>query len=201
MKAMARCCCYSPDGTMLAVGFGGSVGRGKNKEDGVVRIYRLRNSSNDALNLRAAGMLTEIKEAKQWISVIRYSPDGDTLAVGARDNSIYLYSVTQQYKRKAKFSKHNAGINQLDFTADGWAIQSCCSAYEILFSDASNGTQIANGATEFTSAEWATWTLTLGKYRMHVLSLTSLCGIFDGVTCGRCLSLLTELVCFISMNT
>jgi hypothetical protein len=34
---------------------------------------------------------------------------------------------------------HNSGINQLDFTADGKFIQSCCSAYEILFSDAASG--------------------------------------------------------------
>jgi WD40 repeat protein len=33
MGEMARCCAYSPDGTLLAVGFGGSVGRGKNKVD------------------------------------------------------------------------------------------------------------------------------------------------------------------------
>jgi WD40 repeat protein len=68
----------------------------------------------------------EIKDAKQWISVVRFSPDGATLAVGSRDNSIYLYSVTHQYARKGKFSKHNSGINQLDFTLDGKYLQSNC---------------------------------------------------------------------------
>ena len=71
-------------------------------------------------------LLTEIKEAKRGISEVKFSPDGSTLGVGARDNSIYLYSTSQQFKRRAKFSKHNAGINQFDFTADGKAIQSCC---------------------------------------------------------------------------
>jgi WD40 repeat protein len=71
-------------------------------------------------------LLTEIKEAKRGISEVKFSPDGSTLGVGARDNSIYLYSTSQQFKRRAKFSKHNAGINQFDFTTDGKAIQSCC---------------------------------------------------------------------------
>lgn len=87
MQGMARCCAYSPDGQYIAVGFGGSVGKGKNKEDGLVRIYR----SDDKL-----GMMTEVKEAKQWISCIKYSPDGATLGVGSRDNRfefIYIFFI------------------------------------------------------------------------------------------------------------
>jgi WD40 repeat protein len=134
MSAMARCCCYSPDGCMIAVGFGGSVGRGKNREDGMVRIYRVNrggggttsNTSSNTTSEVQLQLLTELKEAKQWVSVVRFSPDGATLAVGARDNSVYLYCVSQQFKRRAKFSKHNAGINQLDFSADGRVLQSCC---------------------------------------------------------------------------
>lgn len=96
---MARCCAYSPDGNSLAVGYGGSVGKkkGKNKEDGMVRVYR---QGEDATRNITLTKLVEIKEAKQWVSVLRFSPDGMTLAVGSRDNSIYLYSVPQQYKRK-----------------------------------------------------------------------------------------------------
>lgn len=123
LNGMARACAYSPDGYYLAVGFGGTVGRGgKNKEDGIVRIFRFDTTSKGTSIM----LVKEIKEAKAWISVVKYSPDGNYLAVGARDNNIYVYSVTQQYKRKAKFSKHNAGINQLDFSADGKYIQSCC---------------------------------------------------------------------------
>jgi WD40 repeat protein len=77
-------------------------------------------------------LLTEIKEAKRGISEVKFSPDGATLGVGARDNSIYLYSTSQQFKRRAKFSKHNAGINQFDFSADGKAIQSCCRCVRVV---------------------------------------------------------------------
>lgn len=50
----------------------------------------------------------------------------------------------------------------MDFTADGRALQSCCSSYEILFSDTSTGAQITDGATKLMGTEWATWTSTLG---------------------------------------
>jgi WD40 repeat protein len=36
---IARAVDYSPDGRMLAVGFGGRVGRGKEKGGGIVRLY------------------------------------------------------------------------------------------------------------------------------------------------------------------
>jgi WD40 repeat protein len=122
IDGVSRTCCFSPDGTVLAIGFG-SGGRGKNKEDGIVRIYRFveKDGKTDSVDL-----VTEIKEAKQWISVVKFSPDGLTLAVGSRDNSIYLYSVTQKYKKKAKFSKHKAGINQIDFSSCSKYVQSCC---------------------------------------------------------------------------
>lgn len=64
MKAMSRCCCYSPDGMMLAVGYGGSIGRmGKNKEDGMVRVYRLQRGK-DSTPLSFL-LMVEMKEAKR----------------------------------------------------------------------------------------------------------------------------------------
>ena len=128
LPGMARACDYSPDGNYLAVGFGGRVGKTSAPGlDGLVKVFRFNRSSSDKpgapFTLTQVG---EIKDAKQWISVVRFSPDGSTLAVGSRDNSIYLYSVMHQYTRKGKFSKHNSGINQLDFTLDGKYLQSNC---------------------------------------------------------------------------
>ena len=125
LPGMARTCDYSPDGLYLAVGFGGRVGK-KNAAgvDGMVKIFRFeRSDSSEALSFTQVG---EIKDAKQWISCVRFSPDGCTLAVGSRDNSVYLYSVMHQYERRGKFSKHNSGISQLDFSFDGKYIQSNC---------------------------------------------------------------------------
>ena len=162
MKGLGRCCGYSPDGSMIAVGYGGSVTQGKLKEEGLLRVYRVDRDVDGKKDEYRLTVMSDIKEAKRAISVVRFSPDGSTLAAGARDNSIYLYSVAQQFKRKAKFSKHNAGINQLDFTTDGKALQSCCSAYEILYSDTTSGVQIANAVATVLDADWHTWTCSLG---------------------------------------
>ena len=174
LDGMARCCAYSPDGQYIAVGFGGSVGRGKQKEDGNVRVYRTAPMGSPADKLEPTKVI-EFKEAKQWISCVRFSPDGGTLAVGARDNSVYLYSVAQQFKRKAKFSKHNAGILFLDFSNDGKFLQTCCSGYEILFSDTSTGVQVTNGATTLLDETWASWTCSLGWASIGIWS-----GTMDG---------------------
>ena len=36
------------------------------------------------------------------------------------------------------------------------------SAYEILFSDATTGSQLTQGATSLYGADWSTWTMTVG---------------------------------------
>jgi WD40 repeat protein len=121
---------------------------------GVLRIYR-----NDP----SFTICFESKEAKKWISELKFSPDGRTLAMGAHDNNIYLYNINQNYKRKAKFSKHSAAILHFDFTSDGKYLQSNCNAYEMLFCDSANGQQITNGASMLVDAEWATMTCPLSK--------------------------------------
>ena len=125
LGASARCCAYSPDGNYIAVGFG--CGNKKDKKDGMFRIYRNDPSGPPTL-------VNETKEAKQWISEIKFSPDGRTLAVGSHDNSVYLYGgELQEFKRKGKFSKHGAFISHFDFSSDSKVLASNCGAYEILF--------------------------------------------------------------------
>jgi WD40 repeat protein len=173
---------------MIAVGMGGSVGRGKHKYDGAVKIYSKQLSSNNtnytksnapvtndiddsddddvATDVASGGrvtlkLLTEFHDAKQWISDVKFSPDGKSLAVGAHDNGIYLYTVGQQFKKRAKFSKHNSYITHLDFTADSQRLRSNCGAYELLFSDANTGAQIGS-ASSLKDAQWSSSTCTLG---------------------------------------
>lgn len=173
MQIGARACAFSPDGRLLAVGFGcgggsGADSGGKKKKSpngqGWVRIYRVDNIPlhGSKENSSHPALINEIKESKQMISDIKFSPDGSILAVGSRDNSIYLYSVAQQFKRRGKLSKHNSGINQFDFSSDGKTLQSCCSAYEIIFSDVAKSQQILKAAIELKETAWATWTCTLG---------------------------------------
>ena len=152
MGGMARACAYHPSGEIIAVGFGGRVGRGSQKMDGIFRIYR-------ATGDMAA--IFEGQDTKKWISEVKFSPDGSILAIGSHDDSIYLYSYTNQFQKKAKFSKHNSFITHFDFSSDSKYLQSNCGAYELLFSNTTNGSQVMSGS-QLKDVIWATWTCPLG---------------------------------------
>lgn len=126
LGTMARACDYSPDGSVLAVGFGGRVGRGKEKGGGMLRLY-----SADPHAVKGPQKLAECCDAKEWISDVKFSSDGRTLAVGAHDCKIYIYDVSfngtkATLKLRSTFAKHNSVINHLDLSADGRFMQSNC---------------------------------------------------------------------------
>lgn len=73
--------------------------------------------------------------SKEWIEVVKYSPDGSKLAVGSHDNNIYIYS-TDDYRLLGKCSKHNSFIVSVDWSIDGKYLRSVCGAHELLFFNA-----------------------------------------------------------------
>jgi microtubule-associated protein-like 6 len=169
IDTMARACCYHPTKDIIVVGFGGTVGRGKQKQDGLIRIYSFDNNYNENCNIK---QLLELNVSKQWISDVKFSPDGNYLAIGSHDRTIYLFTVqcvggagrqvTQvTLNRGSKFSKHNASITHFDFSSDSRYLQSNCGAYELLFCDVTSGKHVTS-ASELKDVHWATWTCTLG---------------------------------------
>lgn len=89
------------------------------------------------------------KISKEWIEVIKYSPDQSMLAVGSHDNNIYILKVNgDTYEKHGTLKAHNSFITNMDWSKDGKSIQSNCGAYEYLFFDVENCTQKKNGATE-----------------------------------------------------
>jgi echinoderm microtubule-associated protein-like 6 len=177
---ISRCCAYNNDGKMLALGFGGRVGKGKESGGGIVRVYsadwRLALVSNEPNT--GVVKLAERKDAKQWVSDVKFTPDGRTVVAGAHDCKIYIYDLAKrsgdakpkkageedteyELKLRATFAKHSAVINHLDLSQDGRYMQSNCSAYELLFCDISTGKHVTS-ATELKDVKWGTWTCTLG---------------------------------------
>jgi microtubule-associated protein-like 6 len=153
LDTYGRACAYSPDGTKLAIGLGGNVvGRGKQKFDGKFVVLH-----PDDLEL-----IHEARDSKKWIQEMKFSPDGNTLAVGSHDDKIYLYDVGNGFAIKATISTHKNGfITHLDFSADSQYLQSNCNAYELLFHESDTGMHIP-AASRLKDVRWATWTCTLG---------------------------------------
>ena len=80
---MSRAVAYSPDGTLIAVGIGGRVGRGKNRDDGKWMILR-------EVDLEK---VHDARDSRQWISDIKFSPDGSILGVASHDNKVVCTST------------------------------------------------------------------------------------------------------------
>jgi len=150
LNEFARACAYSPDGTLIAVGLGGSVGRGKRKRDGAFKI----------LNESDLSVVYEGHESKEWISDVKFSPDGVTLAIGSHDNVIYLHNTTD-WSVRGQCEKHNSYITHFDFSKDSQYLQSNCGAYELLYFDANTAAHEPKSSL-LKDVDWASQTSVLG---------------------------------------
>ena len=74
MRAIA----WSPDGTMLAVGYGGRTGTGRSRKDGSFVL------------LKAADLSTihEGQDSRDWICEIKFSPDSSLLAMSSQARAL-----------------------------------------------------------------------------------------------------------------
>lgn len=152
IDAAGRAIAYSPDAIRLAVGLGGKPlpASQKVKLDGGFLI----------LDARDLSVVHEGRDSKEWISEIKYSPDGTTLACGSRDGKVYLYDVAGAYSVKGIFSQHHSHITAFDFSVDSGYLQSNDGAFELLFSN--DGGEYLAQATALKDVSWATQSCTLG---------------------------------------
>lgn len=150
LLSTARAVAWSYDGKQIAVGLGGSASKGRQKLDGAFVI----------LNAETLEIVFEGRDSRQWISEMKFSGDGNTLAIGSRDTKIYLYD-TKNYGLRAKCEKHNSYITHFDFAMDSNFVQSNCGAYELLFYSAIDGTHIIS-PSQMKDTRWKTQTCPLG---------------------------------------
>uniref|UniRef100_A0A3Q0KRN3 Putative WD-repeat protein n=1 Tax=Schistosoma mansoni TaxID=6183 RepID=A0A3Q0KRN3_SCHMA len=100
----------------------------------------------------------------EQIECVAYSPDGNYLALGSRDNVIYVYNVLERgykYNRVGRCCGHTSFILHIDWSVDGRFIRSVSGDYEILFWTAFDCRQVVSPST-LRDLEWASQTCTLG---------------------------------------
>ena len=140
----------SPDCKELAVGC----------ESGNFYIY-------DTINLKLKFKISNKESQKSEIQIVKYSPNGELLAVAGIDGNnkgtmhIFLYETKKRYNLFKKLRGHTSRINHLDFSEDGEYIQSCSSSYELLYHSVETGNQITKSSS-FADTKWATWTCIFG---------------------------------------
>ncbi|KAF0698173.1 Aste57867_11158 [Aphanomyces stellatus] len=155
---LARAVAFSPDGAMLAIGYGGDLGRGKKKgsKSGAIGFYDHPSTT----------IVFEDHPSKAAISQVKFAPSGAMAAFGAHDQKIYLYAIDTAtsppaiHKHKV-FDGHKSYITHFDFSRDSKYLQSNCGGYELLFSDVQTGKQMKS-AKALKDVVWDTWTCPLG---------------------------------------
>nr|XP_020446483.1 echinoderm microtubule-associated protein-like 1 isoform X4 [Monopterus albus] len=122
------------------------------------------------LDTDSKDLVTVHTDGNEQLSVVRYGPDGNFLAIGSHDNYIYIYAVAEngrKYSRVGKCSGHSSFITHLDWSVDSQYLVSNSGDYEILYWIPSVCKQVVSvEATR--DIEWATYTCTLG---FHVFGL------------------------------
>ncbi|CAH2314735.1 echinoderm microtubule-associated -like 2 isoform X1 [Pelobates cultripes] len=115
-------------------------------------------------------IVTSISQASEQISVIRYSPDGQYLAVGSHDNFIYVYEVAEEgreYRCVGKCTGHSSYVTHLDWSSDSSCFMTNSGDYEILYWDPDSCKQIVS-ADIVRNADWERSSCTLN---FHVLGI------------------------------
>uniref|UniRef100_A0A667ZRD4 EMAP like 2 n=1 Tax=Myripristis murdjan TaxID=586833 RepID=A0A667ZRD4_9TELE len=139
----ARSAGFHPSGAVLAVGT--MTGR----------WLVLDTDTRDLVSMHTDG--------NEIISNIKYSPDGNFLAVGSHDNFVYIYAVTEngrKYSRVGKCTGHSSFVTHLDWSTDSQYLVTNSGDYEILFWEASSGKHVTSMDT-VRNLEWATSTCPL----------------------------------------
>ena len=93
------------------------------------------------------------------INVVKISPDGNKVAIGASDNIIYIADLDNDgdIKETIRLLGHTSGVNHLDWSADGLFIRSNSSDYELLFWRSEDGEHLTTDAElEAVPSSWAT---------------------------------------------
>ncbi|XP_054153345.1 echinoderm microtubule-associated protein-like 2 isoform X2 [Oppia nitens] len=115
--------------------------------DGSVLVFTTTSSRWIVMDSTTRQMISMHSDGNEQIDCVKFSPDGRFLALGSRDNHIYVYQVSEEYRkynRIGRCSGHSSFITHLDFTRDGTYIQSCSGDYEHLFWNATICRQLNN---------------------------------------------------------
>ncbi|KAM9714304.1 echinoderm microtubule-associated protein-like 5 isoform 3-T3 [Dama dama] len=141
MEEPIRCAAVNVDGIHLALGM----------KDGSLTVLRVRDMTE----------VVHIKDRKEAIHELKYSPDGTYLAVGCNDSSVDIYGVAQRYKKFGECVGSLSFITHLDWSSDSRYLQTNDGNGKRLFYRMPGGKEVAN-KEEIKGVHWASWTCVSG---------------------------------------
>ncbi|XP_058847791.1 echinoderm microtubule-associated protein-like 5 isoform X4 [Acipenser ruthenus] len=141
MEEPIRCAAVSTDGIHLALGM----------KDGSFTVLRVRDMTE----------VVHVKDRKEAIHELKYSPDGAHLAVGSNENSVDIYGVVQRYKKVGECVGSTSFITHMDWSTDSKYLQTNDGSGKRLLYKMPSGKEVTN-KEEFKLVQWSTWTCSLG---------------------------------------
>ncbi|KAB0375028.1 hypothetical protein FD755_013520, partial [Muntiacus reevesi] len=129
--------------------------------DGIHLALGMKDGSFTVLRVRDMTEVVHIKDRKEAIHELKYSPDGTYLAVGCNDSSVDIYGVAQRYKKFGECVGSLSFITHLDWSSDSRYLQTNDGNGKRLFYRMPGGKEVAN-KEEIKGVHWASWTCVSG---------------------------------------
>ncbi|KRT81184.1 translation initiation factor eIF2A, partial [Oryctes borbonicus] len=142
LEDQAQSAAYNPESTEIAVGC-------------VTGKWLVLNADN-------LEVIAEFTDGDEPIQVIQYAPNGNLVAIGSRDNFVYIYERTEDstYNKLGKCVGHSSYITHIDWSSDSQYIRTNSGDYELLYWNAETRKQETRSSS-MRDVEWATNTCTI----------------------------------------
>jgi len=116
--------------------------------------------------------ITTLFKPREWCECLSYSPDGNYIALGSHDDSIYVYKINDKGEYSLHWSitfVHSSAVVGMDWSTDSRYIRAVDQAYAKIFYDVEKSQQVGDGPSSLIDATlWATSTCKLGWEVMGV---------------------------------
>ncbi|CAH1249369.1 EML1 [Branchiostoma lanceolatum] len=116
------------------------------------------------LDAMTGDVIIKRKHASEQLDCLKYSPNGERLAVGSHENCIYVYTVHDNgrlYQKRGTLRGHSSYVTHLDWSSDSRFLQSTSGDYELLYWDVITLRHV-NHASSMSDVTWATQTCVFG---------------------------------------